>query len=88
MCADPSVSKEQLEAGSELFSSLTDVLGLLYERKDDEEIPAEVTELVNKRQEARKLRDFALADKLRDEIAALGYTVKETRQGTEIIKNS
>lgn len=88
MCADPSVSKEQLEAGSELFGSLTDVLGLLYERKDDEEIPAEVTELVNKRQEARKLRDFALADKLRDEIAALGYTVKETRQGTEIIKNS
>ena len=32
-------------------------------------------------------KNFALADELRDKIAALGYEVKETRQGTEIIKN-
>ncbi len=50
-----------------------------------QDIPKEVEELVRRRQEARKAKDFALADKLRDEIAALGYSVRETRQGTEIL---
>ena len=48
------------------------------------DIPAEVMELVEQRKEARKAKDFALADELRDKIASLGYEVKETRQGTEI----
>ena len=43
-------------------------------------------ELVEQRKAARKEKNFALADELRDKIAALGYEVKETRQGTEIIK--
>jgi len=50
------------------------------------DIPAEVMELVEQRKEARKAKDFALADEIRDKIASLGYEVKETRQGTEITK--
>ncbi len=50
------------------------------------DIPAEVLELVEQRKAARKEKNFALADELRDKIAALGYEVKETRQGTEINK--
>ena len=50
------------------------------------DIPAEVMELVEQRKEARKAKNFALADELRDKIASLGYEVKETRQGTEITK--
>ena len=38
------------------------------------------------RTEARKAKDFALADQLRDEIAQRGYVVEETRQGTRISK--
>lgn len=56
------------------------------EEKNAADIPAEVTALVEKRQAARKAKDFAEADRLRDEIATLGYSVKETRQGTEITK--
>lgn len=56
------------------------------EEKNAADIPAEVTALVEKRQAARRAKDFAEADRLRDEIAALGYSVKETRQGTEITK--
>ena len=52
------------------------------------DIPAEVLELVEQRKAARKEKNFALADELRDKIAALGYEVKETRQGTEINKIS
>jgi len=50
------------------------------------DIPGEVLELVEQRKAARKDKNFALADELRDKIAALGYEVKETRQGTEINK--
>ena len=53
---------------------------------DSADIPAEVMELVEQRKAARKDKNFALADELRDKIAALGYEVKETRQGTEINK--
>ncbi len=86
MTADNTVSKQQLIKGAELFDKLTGVLGLLYNREEKEDIPQEVKDLVQKRAEARKAKDFALADKIRDEIAALGYAVKETRQGTEITK--
>ena len=61
-------------------------MGLLYNRKQADAIPAEVTALVEQRQAARKAKDFAEADRLRDKIAALGYAVRETRQGTEITK--
>lgn len=50
------------------------------------DIPQEVLELVEQRKAARQDKNFALADEIRDKIAALGYEVKETRQGTEINK--
>ena len=83
---DPATTKDTLTAGAKLFDELTGVLGLLYNRKQGNEIPAQVQELVNARTAARKAKDFAEADRLRDEIAALGYAVKETRQGVEITK--
>ncbi|MGN0677837.1 MAG: cysteine--tRNA ligase [Ruminococcus sp.] len=86
MSADNSVSKQQLQAGADLFDELTDVLGIMYNRKKDEEIPAEILELAEQRKNARKDKNFALADEIRDKITALGYSIKETRQGTEIKK--
>ncbi len=86
MSADNTVSKEQLIEGTKLFDVMTEVLGILYNRKAADEIPAEVKELAEKRAAARKAKDFAEADRLRDEIAALGWQIKETRQGTEITK--
>ena len=83
---DPATTKDTLTAGARLFDELTGVLGLLYNRKQGNEIPAQVQELADARTVARKAKDFAEADRLRDEIAALGYAVKETRQGVEITK--
>ena len=57
------------------------------EQKDSAaDIPQEVMALVEERKAARKAKDFAKADELRDKITSLGYAVKETRQGTEITK--
>ncbi len=76
-----------------LFEEFDKVLGLdlienakkIIEAPADE-IPAEVMELVEQRKTARKEKNFALADELRNKITELGYEVKETRQGTEINK--
>lgn len=86
MSADRETSKEQLLAGAAVFDELTGVLGLLYNRNKEEEIPAEILELAEQRKTARKEKNFALADELRDRIASMGYIVEETRQGTKIKK--
>ena len=52
------------------------------------DIPAEVLALVEARKAARQAKDFAKADALRDEIAALGWEIRETRQGTQITKKA
>ena len=52
----------------------------------ESDIPAEITALAEQRKEARKNKDFALADSLRDKISELGYIIEETRQGTKITR--
>ena len=78
-------SKEEITLCKNTFLELTDILGLLYEDSKDK-IPDEVLELSKQRNAARKAKNFALADELRDRISELGYTVEETRQGTRIYK--
>lgn len=51
-----------------------------------EDIPEEILQLAEERSRARKAKDFALADSLRDKISQLGYVIEETRQGTKISK--
>ena len=50
-------------------------------------IPEEIVQMVEERAAAKKAKDFAKADELRDKVKALGYTIKDTPQGAEIIKD-
>lgn len=50
------------------------------------DVPDEVLALSAQRTQAKKEKNFALADELRDKIAALGYSVKDTREGVVIVK--
>jgi cysteinyl-tRNA synthetase len=43
--------------------------------------------LIAKRAEAKKNKDFAAADAIRDELAAMGITIKDTRQGVQWFRN-
>ncbi len=81
----PEASGEALAAAAAAFDEITGVLGLLYNRKKDE-VPAEVTELVQKRAEAKKAKDWATADALRARITELGYVVEDTPQGPKVSK--
>ena len=53
-----------------------------------EEIPAEVTALAEERAAARKAKNFAESDRLRDEIAALGYIIKDAPGGVYELKKA
>ncbi len=52
----------------------------------EEEIDPDVGDLVARREEARRVRDFALADTLKGEIGSLGWVVEDTPQGTRVHK--
>ncbi len=58
----------------------------LVAESNADDIPAEILALAEERKEARKAKDFAKADALRDKIADMGYIIEETRQGTKISK--
>jgi cysteinyl-tRNA synthetase len=63
------------------------VLGLDLDIVDrSEELPAKVRQLVAARAEARQARNWSESDRLRDEIQALGWTVKDTREGMKLLK--
>jgi cysteinyl-tRNA synthetase len=61
-------------------------LGLASQVEAKLEINAEVQKLLDHRKDARDKKDFALADNLRDQIAELGYEVKDTKDGQKILK--
>ena len=72
---------------AELLLDFDKILGIRIEEPVQEkkaDIPEEIQELVLKRNEARANKDWALSDKLRDEISSKGYTVKDTKEGTTI----
>lgn len=82
---DSNISKQAIQLYLDTFYELTDVLAILYEEKE-ETIPQEILDLVEQRKVARSQKNFALADKIRDEIMSKGYSVEETRQGTVVKK--
>mgnify|MGYP001467784071 CR=1 FL=1 len=64
---DKTVSPAVCQAAADLFDELCGVLGILYNRKSND-VDAEIESLIAQRQEARKNKDFATADRIRDEL--------------------
>lgn len=76
-----------IDAAKALFDQLTGVLGLL-QRKQEEAMPEEALRLLDERQQARKAKDFARADAIRDQLKEMGYAVEDTAQGPKLKKLS
>ncbi|MCQ2477771.1 MAG: cysteine--tRNA ligase [Clostridia bacterium] len=74
--------KAQLTLFAETFDELTNVLGLVYNRKSDT-LDSEVEDLIAKRTAARKNKDFATADAIRDKLKEMGIVLEDTPQGVK-----
>ena len=75
-------TKEYIEAVRSIIVKLTDVLGIIVE-KEEEILDDDIEKLIEERQNARKERNFARADEIRDELLAKGIVLKDTREGVK-----
>ena len=77
------VSEADRAAVLDVLAQIDSVLGVAA-TVDDDAVPADVVALADQRAEARRARDFARADALRAEVAALGFTIEDTPEGYKV----
>ena len=78
-------SREAARAALNSLEAVCDVLGLLTKKEDD--LPEEIAALVRERAEARKNKDWARSDELRNQIVSAGYILEDTKQGQKVRKD-
>lgn len=80
--SEPDISAGDLQQAASLLRELLDVLGL--RQNSLAEIPAEIVKLVQERSEAKKEKNYARADEIRDLIQSRGFQVDDTPQGPKV----
>lgn len=78
-------SKAFAEGALAALTELTGILGLL-EQSGDDSLDPEIARLVEERNQARKAKDFARSDEIRDKLKGMGILLKDTPQGVQVIK--
>ena len=79
---DGESSKAYLSALHEQIRELADVCGLIVDRKE-EMLDADIEKMIEERQAARKAKDFARADAIRNELLEKGIVLEDTREGVK-----
>ena len=74
-------SKQMVKTSHDILMELAGVLGLLY--KKEENLDAEIENLIAERQKARKEKNWALSDKIRDDLKAQGIILEDTPEGVK-----
>ena len=77
-------SKAAVQATLDMLMELCGILGLL--QKSEDELPAEIQQMVDERAQARKDKNWKRSDELRDAIKAAGYVLEDTPQGQKVRK--
>ena len=80
-------SKSFAEEALKRIRELTEVLGIFGGEDEEEGLGDDIQALIDERQAARKEKNWARADEIRDQLAAMGITLKDTPQGVQVIRN-
>ncbi len=80
-------SKSYAKGALAKVKELTDVLGIFGGDDEEEGLGDDIQALIDERQAARKEKNWARADEIRDQLAAMGITLKDTPQGVQVIRN-
>ncbi|MBR3780911.1 MAG: cysteine--tRNA ligase [Clostridia bacterium] len=75
-------TKATAEYAAKIFDELTGVLGLVYNRKT-EALDEDIDAMIEARTQARKDKNWAEADRIRDELKAMGIVLEDTAQGVK-----
>jgi len=78
---DNLLSEEEAKRVYELMSEFDKVLGVVGDLGKEEKLPEEAQELLQKREEARRAKDWKTADQIRNQLKAMGVIVEDTSQG-------
>ncbi len=76
-------SKALARACLDRLLELDSVLGLLYKQEEKDDLAEWVEDLIRRRQEARKVKNWAEADRIRDELKEKGILLEDTKQGVK-----
>ena len=82
MSGEKNVTKAYAARALAMIDELCGVLGICQGGEEDN-VDQEIEELISKRQEARKAKNFAEADRIRDELKAKGIILEDTPQGVK-----
>jgi cysteinyl-tRNA synthetase len=77
------LSKEEAGSIRDLMLGFDSVLGLLGKMETEEQLPKGVRELILKREEARKSKDWKTADEIREQLRSMGVIIEDTAQGVK-----
>ena len=76
-------SKVFVQQTLDMLNELTGVLNIAMDKADEDVDVAKIEELIEQRNIAKKSKDFAKADTIRDELKQMGIEIKDTRQGVQ-----
>ena len=79
---DDNTAKNVLKLFIDNLTMLCDILGIIL-KKEEKLLDADIEKMIEERQQARKNKDFATADRIRDELLSKGIVLEDTREGVK-----
>lgn len=77
------ITKDYATKMKDLLVMLSDILGISYDEKAPDQDTDIIEDLIKKRSDAKKDKDFKKADEIRDQLLSMGIVIKDTRTGVQ-----